>query len=70
VLTIWRNKRKEKIVRSNKADDEVLRSPDAILICDKQRHGEWEGEIPLWFDAESMRYKQSQSERIWQIFKN
>ena len=69
VLTIWRNKRKEKVVRSNRATPEELAMADALLICDKQRHGEWEGEIPLWFDAESMRYKQTPSERIWQIFK-
>ena len=69
VLTIWRNKRKEKVVRSGKASDDELRAPDALLICDKQRHGEWEGEIALWFDNESMRYKQNQSDRVWQIFK-
>jgi twinkle protein len=43
VLTVWRNKRKE-------SDPERHRhEPDAMLICDKQRNGEWEGRIGLWF---------------------
>jgi twinkle protein len=67
VMTVWRNKKKEKIVRSGKAKDEDLNAPDCLLICDKQRHGEWEGEIALWFDAPSMRYKSSPNERVWQI---
>jgi twinkle protein len=67
VMTVWRNKKKEKIVRSGKAKDDDLNAPDCLLICDKQRHGEWEGEIALWFDAPSMRYKSSPNERVWQI---
>ena len=30
--------------------------PDAALICCKQRHGEWEGGINLWFDRDSQQY--------------
>ena len=67
VMTVWRNKRKEKAVRSGKAKEEELNAPDCLLICDKQRHGEWEGEIALWFDAPSMRYKASQHEKVWQL---
>jgi len=36
------------IVWSNK-DKENTGVPDTVLICDKQRNGEWEGQIPLWF---------------------
>jgi len=53
VLTVWRNKRKE-------SDPERHRhEPDAMLICDKQRNGEWEGKIGLWFDRESMQFLES-----------
>ena len=54
LLLVWRNKRKEKDVQAGKkvsAED-----PDAMLICDKQRNGEWEGRFTLWFDAESQQY--------------
>lgn len=54
VFTIWRNKRKE-AERQNGAADES--KPDALLVCDKQRHGEWEGRIALWFDPESLSYR-------------
>lgn len=23
--------------------------PDTLIICDKQRNGDWEGKIGLWF---------------------
>ena len=29
------------------------------LYIDKQRHGEWEGMLPLWFDDESLQFKES-----------
>ena len=56
VLTVWRNKPKE----SSIAEGAGARNsePDALLICDKQRNGEWEGKIALWFDKDSMRYTQ------------
>jgi twinkle protein len=30
--------------------------PDAMLICEKQRHGEFEGRFLLWFDRESQQF--------------
>jgi twinkle protein len=54
VFTVWRNKKKE-AERQNGSCDES--KPDALLICDKQRHGEWEGRIGLWFDPASMSYR-------------
>lgn len=50
VVTVWRNKKKESFPEKH-ADD-----PDALLICDKQRNGEWEGKVRLWFDKDSMQY--------------
>lgn len=54
VLIVWRNKAKEASARKGnptKPDD-----PDALLICDKQRNGEWEGAIKLWFHRGAMQY--------------
>jgi twinkle protein len=67
VMTVWRNKTKEKVIRQNKAKPDDLSKPDCLIICDKQRHGEWEGEIALWFDAPSMRYKGSEHEKVWEM---
>lgn len=48
VLLVWRNK----------ADSmsRKIQEPDTALICCKQRHGEWEGGINLWFEPESQQY--------------
>ncbi len=27
-----------------------------MLICDKQRNGEWEGRIALWYDKDSQQF--------------
>lgn len=61
VLTVWRNKKKERTVeqlqRSNQSiDDDTRATPDAMLICDKNRHGEWEGSVALWYHPQSLQY--------------
>jgi twinkle protein len=53
VFTVWRNKRKEREMQEGKPGE----GPDAILVCDKQRHGEWEGRVGLWFDPSSFAYR-------------
>lgn len=50
-LIVWSNKEKD----SNK--------PDAILKCDKQRAGAWEGSIALQFDVSTMRFNEMFGER-------
>lgn len=54
VFTVWRNKRKEAQAQLGVVNRD---EPDAMLICDKQRHGEWEGRIRLWFDPVSLSYR-------------
>lgn len=60
VFVIWRNKVKE-VERANAqrigGDFDEAAEPDALLVCDKQRNGEWEGRIRLWYDAPSMTYR-------------
>ena len=61
VVTTWRNKRKEAAMQQahyqrSKADVTVFDQPDAMLIVDKQRHGEWEGRVALWFLPGSMQF--------------
>lgn len=54
VLLVWRNKKKEREREAGKEVDPA--HPDALIICDKQRNGEWEGRIKLWYERDSMRY--------------
>ncbi len=53
VVLVHRNKAKE-----NKSEEErdEKKEPDARLVIAKQRHGEWEGRISLWFDKSSNQY--------------
>lgn len=54
VVIVWRNKVKEQR-RSDESED-GKNPPDAMLIVDKQRNGEWEGRINLWFHKPSQQY--------------
>lgn len=54
LLIVWRNKRKEDDASKNKDVQEM--DPDAFLLCDKNRHGDWEGRISLWFHQRSTQF--------------
>ncbi len=59
VFIVWRNKAKYE------ADEPKLNEPDAVLICDKQRHGTgWEGLQNLSFHQRSQQYVQSGSSAL------
>jgi twinkle protein len=71
-FVVWRNKAKEAAVQSllaqGKQPDENLKNQcDAIWICDKQRNGEWEGKIGLWFHAASFQYLNHQTQKPFQF---
>lgn len=56
VMTVWRNKKKESQRENGITTDEVMKAPDALLICDKQRNFDWEGKIGLWYHRDSMQF--------------
>ncbi len=61
VLTVWRNKKKQRDVEkslrsSGDVSNDLRNEPDALLVCDKNRHGEWEGRITLWYHPQSLQY--------------
>ncbi len=59
-VSIYRNKKKEKdIIEKNLSELDAKGIPDAYMSVNKQRHFEWEGTIPLWFNIKSLRYKDS-----------
>lgn len=61
VFGIWRNKAKERALQGEIKNDaereKVEGQADTLLVNDKQRHGEWDGVIALWFDQRSMTYR-------------
>lgn len=56
VFIFWRNKPKEDEMAKPTPNEKFTKEPDAILACRKQRNGEYEGKIALWFDRASMQY--------------
>ena len=56
VITVWRNKKKEQEAEQGRFTSD----PDALMICDKQRNGEWEGKVALWFNKESFAFHESE----------
>ena len=62
-FSIWRNKEKERCLQKKNdglflTEKEMVsvKMPDCMWRCDKQRNGEWEGSIGLWFDKKSFQY--------------
>jgi twinkle protein len=66
VISVWRNKVKEKTKAAGKNVSPM--DPDAMLICDKQRNGEWEGNIGLWFDANSQQYLAAEGDEPMSLY--
>ncbi|MFY2599442.1 AAA family ATPase [Achromobacter xylosoxidans] len=61
LLIVWRNKLKERAIQKLAAqgepvDDETYSKPDVLLCCEKNRNGEWEGRVPLWYHKDSLQY--------------
>ncbi len=64
VLIVWRNKSKEDGIRKaqqrgEEPTKEQLAKPDAVIRCEKQRNGEDEPMVPLWFDRRSHQFLDS-----------
>ena len=70
VATIWRNRPKEEAIEKGEASQGVRDEPDCIVLLDKQRHGAWEGTLPLWIDRRCMRFEDSpivDPEPFWRV---
>lgn len=72
-VVVWRNKPKEikmqKLALANEPLADENTKPDTILNVVKQRNGEWEGRINLWFHKASKQYhgKLSNSPMLFNI---
>lgn len=56
VVTIWANKLKAAKLQVDPHDAAALADFDALVSVEKQRNGEFEGRVKLWFHRASMRF--------------
>lgn len=66
LMLVWRNKPKEKNAAAGKMVAEG--DPDAMVLCEKQRNGEWEGRVSLWYDKASQQYIPSPNAQTLNFF--
>jgi twinkle protein len=65
LLIWWRNRPKEEKIRQagETLSQNILDQPDAYVRCEKQRNGDDEPLIALWFDRESHQFLESGNDR-------
>ncbi|KZM38103.1 toprim domain-containing protein [Bartonella bacilliformis] len=68
IITIWRNRPLEdKIFATQQLHEkaELTKRPGVVMNIAKQRSGDFEGKVGLWFDQQSYRYRCSPEETPW-----
>jgi twinkle protein len=60
VMLVWRNKAKEEDMKQHGVNSKLHKDPDARLLCRKQRNGEHEPTVGLWFSQDAMQYVEGQ----------
>jgi twinkle protein len=63
-MMVWRNKAKEDEWKAKSTRSTKQTEPDAMLNCRKQRNGEDEPSIALWFDRDSQQYRGDPSDAL------
>ncbi len=69
IVTVWRNKAQEDKLKAAKTEEErelLLEKPGVILNVAKQRNGDFEGKIGLWFDQSTYRYHTTNDKMNWE----
>lgn len=68
IITVWRNRKHEDAISNAKSDEELaelMQKPGVIMNIAKQRNGDYEGKVGLWFDQETYRYHSSHDRSLW-----
>jgi twinkle protein len=68
IITVWRNKQHEQKLKAAKTDaerDELNEKPGVIMNVAKQRNGDFEGMVGLWFDQTTYRYHTQNNKSYW-----
>jgi twinkle protein len=72
IVSVWRNRKFEDEIAKHEASGDpegaarLRRSrPGVVLNVAKQRNGDFEGKIGLWFDQRTYRYRSSADDATW-----
>jgi twinkle protein len=68
IVTVWRNRKLEDQIKAAKDDEErrkLEEKPTVIMNIAKQRNGDFEGKVGLWFDQASYQYQSSHDRSEW-----
>lgn len=68
ILTVWRNRRHEEQLQAATTEADRLeldQKPGVILNVAKQRNGDFEGKIGLWFSQDTYQYRSSVDDRVY-----
>lgn len=64
IITIWRDRKHEQAVKENPGDESLKAKPGVVLNVAKQRNGDFEGKIGLWFDQETYQYRSAEDSKM------
>lgn len=67
VVTVWRNRGLEEQIHKAATDEEkakLAEQPGVAMNIAKQRNGDFEGKVGLWFDQETYRYASSEDRGV------
>ena len=68
IIAVWRNRSLEENIRKAESDDEregLRQKPGVVVNVAKQRNGDFEGRVGLWFDQDTYRYSSSADNAAW-----
>lgn len=68
IISVWRNRKLEDEIKAAESEEErrsLEDKPGVILNVAKQRNGDFEGKVGLWFDQDTYRYHSSHDRSIW-----
>ena len=61
VVTVWQDKKKKSELERDPFNEEWLCKPDALVTVEKQRNGDWEGRMQMWFHSPGLRFSDTRS---------
>jgi len=68
IIILWRNRKLEEQINAAKDEEErkkLEERPTVLFNVSKQRNGDFEGKIGLWFDMDSYQYQSAHDRSVW-----
>ena len=64
IILVWWNKPKHSKLEVDPHNADALAMPDYSVTVEKQRNGEWEGRVSLWFHKPSLRFMNDRTSSV------